>query len=226
MKAELIRNFNKIAKFSKNDWNHNNNYYPLIIDNLPVNRDSALDVGCGAGALARCMAPHFNNLTGIDFSDGMILNAIKDSQDFPNVDFIVKDFMEVEDGSYQVDCIVSAACFHHLPLEKSLAKMKSFLKKSGRIIILDLYKESSIGDYMTGFCASLLNPFYMMKNKNIKMDKEYYRAWKEHDRFEQYKTLKEISAICKKLFINVSLKRLLFWRYILILDDSPYLSSY
>ena len=186
---------------------------------MPGHRSSAMDLGCGSGELTRGLAPHFKNIIGIDFSDVMILNAINDSKGFSNVNFIKKDFMEVEDGSFQFDCIVSAACFHHLPIEKSLEKMKSLLKRDGRIIILDLYKASSFSDYMTGFCASLLNPFYLIKNKHIKMDRKFYLAWKEHDRFEQYKTLKEISTTGKKLFKYVSLKRLLFWRYILILDD-------
>jgi len=126
--------------------------------------------------------------------------------------------MKVNNGSYQFDCIVSIASFHHMPIKESLLKMRSLLKNTGRIIILDLYKKNTFGDYAIEFPAFLLNTIFSLKNKNIKMHQEFHNAWNEHDQFDEYPTLKDILNISKEIFNYVGLKRLLFWRYILILE--------
>ena len=97
--------------------------------------------------------------------------------------------------------------------------MKTLLKKNGRILILDLYKEKTIGDYITLAIATVVNKFYMRKNKSINWEKEFTKAWKDHDKFEKYLTLKEIEEKSKTVFNKVIMKRLLFWRYLMIPEN-------
>lgn len=67
----------------------------------------------------------------------------------PTIEFQVADIMQWEFPVEQLDAIVSIATVHHLPLEVLLPNLKSALKPSGRLIILDLLEYESLQDSLS-----------------------------------------------------------------------------
>src|SRR5579859_1888116 len=65
-----------LAQFNgRHPWNHNEHFHGWILRNLPARRQTAVDVGCGAGVLAGKLAHHFARVTGIDADEGMATAA-------------------------------------------------------------------------------------------------------------------------------------------------------
>ena len=60
---DLVKSdFNEIAELDDPKWNHNSRYYSEIVDLVPDDADTCLDIGCGKGDLA------FSYLTQVPFS--------------------------------------------------------------------------------------------------------------------------------------------------------------
>jgi|LSQX01.2.fsa_nt_gb SAM-dependent methyltransferase len=60
---DLVKSdFNEIAELDDPKWNHNSCYYSEIVDLVPDDADTCLDIGCGKGDLA------FSYLTQVPFS--------------------------------------------------------------------------------------------------------------------------------------------------------------
>lgn len=66
------------ANYAQNRTDYHPNLYKTIIDHHTSTSgqlNTLLDVGCGPGAAARALAPHFAHAIGLDPSEGMINNA-------------------------------------------------------------------------------------------------------------------------------------------------------
>ena len=97
---------------------------------------NVLEVGCGAGDLAICMARDGANVTGIDI-DAVPIRAARtkaEANDIDGVRFIHDDFLKYQfDQKY--DCIISLEAFEHLPdPAKFLRKMSDLIADDGRIL--------------------------------------------------------------------------------------------
>jgi ubiquinone/menaquinone biosynthesis C-methylase UbiE len=60
---------------------------------LPVQRRSALDIGCGTGEFSRLLSKRFEEVIATDLSPNMIEVAKQRSRQFSNIDFQVADVM-------------------------------------------------------------------------------------------------------------------------------------
>ena len=49
---------------ARHPWSHNDHFHRWILANLPAQRRTALDVGCGQGALVAALAPGFDAVIG------------------------------------------------------------------------------------------------------------------------------------------------------------------
>ena len=88
----------------------------------PVNRERALDVGCGVGRLTRALAPHFRHCYGVDVSAPMIAAARKLNITFPNCEFVLNgdpDLRMFPRGHF--DLIYSVLVLQHLPTRAAIA---------------------------------------------------------------------------------------------------------
>lgn len=125
--------------------------------------------------------------------------------------------MELPFTENQYDCVVSIATVHHLPMERFLANVRDALRPGGTILILDLYKQETLGDYLLSLVASPLNILILLlKTGHLRVTEEERRAWDEHGKHDKYLTIQEIREICNRVLPGAKVKRHLFWRYSLV----------
>jgi ubiquinone/menaquinone biosynthesis C-methylase UbiE len=215
MKQDIINSFNRIALL-EDKWDHNQNYGKLLLKQITREMRNGLDIGCGTGEFTKSLSGKMKRVLGIDISPVMIEEA-KKRHFQENIKYIVKDFDELdEDQKY--DCIVSIATFHHLDLETALPKMRRLLNKDGLLLVLDLYERKGLVDLFLDLIAVPAN-FVIKRLKNGKRtdNLEEIEAWREHSKIDTYMTYRDLKKIYKKhLVSNVEIRRLLFWRYMVI----------
>ena len=90
----------------------------------------ALEIGCGIGRLARCLAEDFARVTGVDVSEEMVARAT--AQNLPRTRFLAVsggDLQGVADGS--VDLVMSFAVFQHVPDHGALV---NYIRETARVL--------------------------------------------------------------------------------------------
>ena len=101
----------------------------LAPSGLPLQRDLALDFGCGAGRLSRALANHFDKVIGVDVSASMIAAARQLNADVPNIEFIENtagELIGIDDAS--VDFVFSHITLQHIPTPLAIGYVEEFLR--------------------------------------------------------------------------------------------------
>jgi 2-polyprenyl-3-methyl-5-hydroxy-6-metoxy-1,4-benzoquinol methylase len=102
---------------------------------LPRQAD-VLDLGCGAGVpVDDYLMKRGHLVTGLDISETQINTA---RQKCPKGAFLVRDLMDLKEGEFEMDGVVSLYTIFHLPRKKHLWFLKtvaSFLRPGGKLLI-------------------------------------------------------------------------------------------
>ena len=127
------------------------------------NRANALEVGPGGGNLLTALAPHFGNVTAVDNSTEMLVNAQKAADDLANVSFRQLDFSQLTEHK-NYDLIVAAMVIHHMPAPLAFfQKSAHLLKADGLLVIAELcqhdqeWVRDACGDLRLGFTPEELS---------------------------------------------------------------------
>lgn len=214
MKEDIVESFNRIALLD-DKWDHNRHYEKLILKEIDNTDGNALDIGCGTGEFTRKLSRKVKSVCGIDISPVMIGQALKRHNE-DNIKYEIMDFNEF-DGKEQYDYIVSIAAFHHLDLKSILPKIQGLLKNNGKLIVLDLYERKGFADRILDCIAVPANFFLRVVKNGVAVSTEEKEAWKEHGNLDRYMAFRDISDEYRKyLSQDIEIKRLLFWRYMLV----------
>lgn len=209
--------FDGLAAFDDGGWDHNRQYHPFLLRSLPSERSAALEVGCGTGDFARALARHFERVTAIDLSPEMVRRARECSRDVANIDFRQADVRAFDLPPATYDCIATIATLHHLPMEETLARLAAALRPGGVLLVLDLYRPATPVDWAWSASAAVLSPLLRAwKLRRLRPPPHVRRAWAEHARHDVYPTLAEVRSLAERLVPGASVRRHLFWRYLLL----------
>jgi SAM-dependent methyltransferase len=129
-------------------WNHNVHYQPVILNAVPPDCGSALDVGCGDGLLAGRLAERCAQVTGIDRDQRMIAQAR--AAGYARVTFIEADFLTWPFEAASFDFVCANTSLHHMDFSAALAAMSRLLKPGGRLAVVGLGADKSVGDFLVG----------------------------------------------------------------------------
>ena len=218
---KIRHDFDRLARYDRPEWNHNNYYHSFLIEQLPAQCKTAIDIGCGTGEFSRLLAERFESVIAIDLSPNSIEVAKQRSRPFSNLDFQVADICQWEFPTERFDAIVSISTLHHLPIENLLPKLKTALKPGGKLVILDLLEHESLGDRLSDCIAVPLNwLFQIHKNRHIQKSPEAAAAMREHLRTDEYLTLSQARRIYTNSLKEVKLRKHLFWRYSVVWEKS------
>ncbi|TAD75095.1 MAG: class I SAM-dependent methyltransferase [Sphingomonadales bacterium] len=99
-------------------------------------RGRALDFGCGVGRLTIPLSDHFESVTGLDISQGMLNEARHNSAD-RNIEYLLSDdTLSLVDGTF--DFVNSIMVLQHIPVARGMAIMSKLLarvRKGGACLI-------------------------------------------------------------------------------------------
>jgi SAM-dependent methyltransferase len=136
---------------------------------------------------------------------------------FANIEYRQADVLTWDFPIEQFDCIASIATLHHLPLRAMLAKMRDAVKPGGALVVLDLFKPSTLSDFLLSALAAPANiALRIIRRVPLLMSPEVRRAWEEHGRHDVYLPLSEIRRTCGSLLPGATVRRHLLWRYSIV----------
>ena len=214
---QVQKDFDRIARLSEAGGETGGTYDQFILRCLPDHCDRVLEVGCGTGAFTRLLAGRASHVTAIDLSGEMIRIARQRSTAYQNIDYSVRDVLEVSLPAGRFDCIVMIATLHHMPTGPALVKMKQALRPGGVLIIHDLLTPEGALDRAADF---LRLPVSMAKRwqraGRLREKREVRRAWAEHGRGERYLTKREVAAMRERYLPGGYIKHHLLWRYTIV----------
>jgi len=200
-------------------WNHNLHYHQVIIDVVKPGCQSALDVGCGLGALTRRLRPQVPDVTGMDRDERSIALARASVQaTFPDIRYVQADFLaaRVEPGS--VDLITAVASLHHMDAEPALRKMAEVLRPGGVLVVIGLARDLSL----TG--AALIVPA-IIGNWLHRVADAWSRPASPGQSEISYQppiiwppamTYRQVRRLAQRILPGVRYRRRLYWRYSLV----------
>ena len=91
---------------------------------------TALEIGCGIGRLARCLAEDFNEVIGVDVSPEMISRAI--AEGIPHARFLAVSGGGLEGvETASVDFVLSFAVFQHVPDKDAIRR---YFRETARVL--------------------------------------------------------------------------------------------
>jgi SAM-dependent methyltransferase len=118
------------------DWDHNAWYHRLLLRQVPDGASRVLDVGCGAGALARELARRVDRVDAIDRDPTMA--ALARSSAPGNLTVVEGDVLTADLPAGGYDAVVSLSVLHHLPPGPALARMAGWLRPGGVLAVVAL----------------------------------------------------------------------------------------
>ncbi|TKJ16821.1 methyltransferase [Blastococcus sp. CCUG 61487] len=201
------------------DWDHNSWYHRLLLRQVPAGAERALDVGCGAGTLARRLADVVPHVDAFDRSPEMVAEARAVAP--PNLDVQVADALTVELPQNSYDAVVSMAVLHHLPLAEALPRMAGWLRPGGVLAAVALPRAdlprglpveaaAAVAHHGLGLAFRALRPL---------TGAELFRHEPSHDAMpvaDGRLTTRQVRAEASAVLPDVRVRRLLYWRYLLV----------
>lgn len=160
------------------------------IDPHPGQR--VLDVACGTGTVSRILADHGSTVTGLDFSQGMISQAVERHGDHPSIEFQQGDATNLpfEDDQFDVTT-VSFGIRNVQEPKKALAEMFRVTKPGGKILVCE-FSHPTNGLVNWGYDA-YMNVAMPSIVKLVSSDPEAYaylfktiQAWPDQGTFAQW----------------------------------------
>ncbi len=133
--------FNRQAAHYDQQWNHwNRESLDWMLSRLPEARGSSLDIATGTGFTALALAAHFDTVTAVDISTGMLAQARSraSAQDISNVTFIesAAESLPFEDETFDlVTCRIAAHHFENV--QSFLSEAHRVLKPCGTFLMAD-----------------------------------------------------------------------------------------
>lgn len=140
---------------ARHPWSHNDHFHNWILTNLPQQRRSALDVGCGRGELLATLLPYLTTVHGNDADEAMRQQATSRCSGLPNV--------TIHDGSWTdapglFDLVTMVAVLHHLDVADALHEVRRLLAPGGRFLAVGLAPPVSLSDHVWDLASTVTNP--------------------------------------------------------------------
>lgn len=207
-------------------FDHNDHYHRLLLRQVPRNCGAALDVGCGTGRFARRLAHLGMEVDAIDPSKEAIAQARALSGRMAGDRgpcFRQADVTEVELPKAHYDFISCLASIHHMPFD-TVAALRAALAPGGVLVILGCYPERTRLDWAWSLAAVPVNAVARLTVALTDMLRPAAAATGR----KQVKApvrqptvpLQHIRRDAAVLLPGCSIRRLLFWRYLLVFRDS------
>jgi SAM-dependent methyltransferase len=194
-------------------WSHNLHYHRVVLGAIPGGRRSALDVGCGTGALTRSLRSVIPQVTGIDRDEHSIAIARTHPQardiGYRHEDFLTAGF---EAGSFGL--IASIASLHHMDTGAALARMAKLLEPGGVLVVVGLARGPSPADLLLTVPAVAGSRVH--RATTSRQRQRCVPAYQPPIVWPPPMTYRQTRRLAGQLLPGVRYRRHLYWRYSLI----------
>jgi 2-polyprenyl-3-methyl-5-hydroxy-6-metoxy-1,4-benzoquinol methylase len=199
-------------------WDHNAYYQPLLLRKLPLHCERILDVGCGTGEFAVQLAELADHVDALDRSPEMIRAAR--ARVPANVTCIETDLLRGRVPDERYDAITSISALHHLPLAEALPRLSAALRPGGVLVATalprtDLPRELPIE--LAALLAQGVRGLALAGGRLVRG--EPLRSEYDHPEMPilgPSLTTREVRREAEALLPGAQVRRLLFWRYLLV----------
>lgn len=200
-------------------FDHNAHYHRLLLRQVPPGCRTALDVGCGTGRFARRLARRGIQVDAIDRS-AEVIRAARAAAPPPGgggVRYLLADVATVELPAGSYDYISCLASIHHVPFG-TVAALRDALAPGGVLAILGCYPERSAVDYAWSLAAIPANAAARLAVAAT--EPRNGAAGTQAPVKPPEMSLEEIRREARVLLPGATIRRLLFWRYLLVYRKS------
>ena len=206
-------------------WDHNAYYQRVLLKQLPPRCGRVLDVGCGAGAFAARLAERAERVDAVDKSAAMIEAARRRTP--ANVTCVLADVLELPLPADHYDAIVSITALHHAPLADALRRLAPALRPGGVLAAVVLPCSDLPREAPTEIVAAAANRGFGATFAALRMTGR--GSWYEVDPtneampkvFDPPLTTRQAREVAARTLPRVRVRRLLFWRYLLLWRRPP-----
>lgn len=191
-------------------WNHNIHYHRLILDAVPTDARSALDVGCGNGLLSTELRNSVPEVTGIDLDEG-VLDETRQLSD--KITWVHGDAMSYEfDRTF--DVVASVATLHHLPdLGAALSRLGDLTSPGGVLAVVGVARASRPKDAILHLAGTVQHR--RMVRKHGFWEHSAPTTWPPPHDFVT------VRRTAERVLPGAQWKQLILWRYALIWHRAP-----
>jgi SAM-dependent methyltransferase len=202
------------------DWDHNTYYHRALLRRLPRHCRRVLDVGCGAGAFAARLAQRCEQVDAVDRSPAMIDEARRRTPD--NVRCVLADVLTEPLPANDYDAICSVTALHHMPLPDALAVLAAALRPGGVLVAIalprpDLRRELPV-EIVAALGFRLLGVVFLasrLLGRHNGFAKDATRSAMPVV-LDPPLTTREVARQAAVVLPGVRVRRLVFWRYLLV----------
>ncbi|MFC4496953.1 class I SAM-dependent methyltransferase [Streptomyces ovatisporus] len=210
-------------------FDHNDHYHRLLLRQVPGGSGAALDVGCGTGRLARRLARLGLDVDAVDTSEEVIAHARALSARNPGLPaprYRQADVTALELPPRHYDFISCLASIHHVSFS-TVAALRDALAPGGVLVILGCYPETTWPDRAWSLAAVPVNAVTRLAvavrerlgpAPGASGPSGAGRVTAPIRRPEL--TLPQIRREAAVLLPGCRIRRLLFWRYLLVFRNS------
>jgi SAM-dependent methyltransferase len=202
------------------DWDHNAYYHRLLLRQMPQRCRRVLDVGCGAGAFAAQLAQRSEQVDALDRSAEMIEEAERRMPG--NVNCVLADVLAGPLPGKDYDAIFSISALHHMPLQDALRVLGAALRPGGVLAAIALPRPDLRHELPVEIVAAaghrLLGAVFLAERllgSNGGFAKDPARPAMPVV-MDPPLTTREVAGQAAAVLPGVRVRRLLFWRYLLI----------
>ncbi len=201
-------------------FDHNDHYHRLLLRQLPAGCRTALDVGCGTGRFARRLAGRGIEVDAVDPSAEAVeaARALTGTAGGPGPRFRQADVTRLELPSGHYDFVSCLASLHHMPFD-TVRTLRAALAPGGVLVVLGCYPEVSRTDWLWSLAAVPVNAVARLctaLGERLRGTRptgpDAVRAPVAPPTLTYAQTRQEAAA----LLPGFRLRRLLFWRYLLV----------
>ncbi|WP_106247308.1 class I SAM-dependent methyltransferase [Allonocardiopsis opalescens] len=202
-------------------FDHNDHYHRLLLRFVPRGCRTALDVGCGTGRFARRLAGLGVAVDAVDPAAEVIAvaRALSAGTD-GGPRFEQGDITRMELPAGRYDYISCLASIHHVPFG-TVAALREALAPGGVLVILGCYPERTAADLAWSLPAVPVNAAARLA---VAAGDALRRAPAARTRVKApvrppLMPLRQVRAEAAALLPGCTIRRLLFWRYLLVFRD-------